>query len=82
MEAPAANWILMTLIQDETPQHASVIPDKCRAPQLSRAVNPGAFFDAFGDSQTCLSPAILVAVLVWSPVSGPLEFQPREVTVE
>lgn len=29
-----------------------------------------------------LSPAIFVAVLVWSPVSGLLEFQPREATVE
>lgn len=73
-----ANWILMTLIQDETPQHASVIPDKCRPLRLSRAVNPGAFFDAFADSQTCSSPAISVAVLQPSQ----LEFQPREVTVE
>lgn len=28
LEAQIVNWILMTLIHDDTPQHASVKPDK------------------------------------------------------
>lgn len=43
-EAQIANWILMTLIFHDAPLHTSVSADKRAAPQLSRPVNPPAFF--------------------------------------
>lgn len=43
-EAQIANWILMTLIFHDAPLHTSVSADKRVAPQLSRPVNPPAFF--------------------------------------
>lgn len=42
----------------------------------------GAIFYLFSDSLTWLCAAIFIAILVRSPVSGLLEFQPPEVTLK
>lgn len=68
---------------DDAPHPSSVISDEVEHHTLANQdCQSRDIFYLFSDSLTCLCAAIFIAVLVRSPVSGLLEFQPPEVSLK